>query len=145
MLINSTINTACNQTNDIVSIISIGQHRLADVQFLTGGPVPGLCTALMPLTASVRHKEPPFQPSQHFPSTPSRYISSIMMMAMTDCVLPLPCFPNKSGHHTHRERDGRGEGERDRDGASGVISGELQASEMPVCGTVSNILVADSP
>lgn len=50
------------------------------------GPVPASLIGLMRLAAPVRHKEPSFRLGQHLPSTPSRYISSIMMMAMTDYI-----------------------------------------------------------
>lgn len=77
-------------------------------------PVPALRIAPTLLTASVRHKEPPLHPSQHFPSTPSRYISSIMMMAMTDCILPLLLFPQ----HVWPPQKERGRNKRKRDVAA---------------------------
>lgn len=84
----------------------IRQHKLDDIQFCAQGQTLPCVPGLMLLTASVRRKQHSLRLSQNFPSTPSRCISSIMMMPLSDSVLPLPCRPNKSGNHN--ERDGGG-------------------------------------
>lgn len=86
-------------------------------------PVPAPCISLMPLTASVRHKEPPVpEQSQRFPGTRSRYISSIMMMAMTDCIFPLSPPPPHVSPISPAMAGGPGTA-----GRGGVILGERQS------------------